>query len=75
MNTQGALIKAYAKQLKLPTLFRYEEVLRLTQAQGVGIRTVFGGNPASRSTPAPRKPNEEKDKECSLPLKQKPGRF
>lgn len=36
MNTQGALIKAYAKQLKLPTLLRYEEVLRLAQDQGWG---------------------------------------
>ena len=36
MNTQGALIKTYAKQLKFPTLLRYEEVLRLAQDQGWG---------------------------------------
>ncbi|AQS58057.1 IS21-like element helper ATPase IstB [Desulforamulus ferrireducens] len=36
MNTQSGLIKAYAKHLKLPTVLRYEEVLRLAQAQGWG---------------------------------------
>lgn len=34
MNDQGTLIKVYAKQLKLPTLLRYEEVMRSAQDKG-----------------------------------------
>lgn len=36
MNAKSALIQAYARQLKLPTVVCYEEVLRLAQDQGWG---------------------------------------
>ena len=36
MTAYGELIKLHAKQLKLPTLSRYEEVLRQAEEQGWG---------------------------------------
>jgi DNA replication protein DnaC len=36
MNTSPELIRVYAKQLKLPTLVHYEEVLRQAEDQGYG---------------------------------------
>lgn len=36
MNYKSGLIQAYARQLRLPTIVRYEEVLRQAQEQGWG---------------------------------------